>query len=176
MTYTAFIIGADGNVGKQIAAACAAEGWAVVDANALPLQLDGVPDAIVIDCGKPGHNGWAPNTWGNFFLSIQRAASLIDQCNHASNVRGMLLCSTPWVGVGSNCAYAETKRLLEQIAHSNNRFGTYPIVVDRIGMQTDDAPGTRSRFEESVRQSPGELGERIVASLLYAIANHKGES
>ena len=171
--YAVFIIGADGNVGREVAAACKAEGWLVHAVDSLPENLRSFPNALVIDCGKPGHLGWGEVTWPNYFLAVQRATLLIDQCNQAPNVKGMLLCSTPWVAVKSTCAYSEAKYLIEQIAHSHNRFGSYPVVVDRVGMQVPDPVGSRSRFEESVRQASGELGERAVASLLCAISFHE---
>lgn len=174
MTYTAIILGADGNVGRCISKACELEGWPIMggtgDVKLLECAYQG--KVIIFDCGKPGHVGWAENSWQNNFLAVRRATEIIDAANRSVNVAAVMLCSTPWVSVRSD-PYSETKFLLENIARSHNRYGAFPVVVDRIGMQ-NDAHVDASRFEESVRNLPGELGERVVASVLLAIDEFEG--
>lgn len=169
MTYTAIILGADGNVGRCIADACSLEGWSIMGGtgDVKLLECDYQGKVIIFDCGKPGHVGWEENSWRNNFLAVRRATEIIDAANRSANVAAVMLCSTPWIGVRSD-PYSETKFLLECIARSHNRYGDFPVVVDRIGMQ-NDAHLNASRFEESVRNLPGELGERVVSSVLRAI-------
>lgn len=164
-----FILGIDGNVGLAVAPRCRAEGWDVHPLGAddpLPAESG----AVVIDAGSPGRTGWLPATWGNYYGAVERAVRIIGEAERAGYA-AVVLCSTPWIGVERSDPYADSKALIEDIARAHNRHGECFVVVDRIGMQNIHAAG--SRFEESVRQHDGELGERIVASILHATSKPK---
>lgn len=161
-----YIIGADGNVGSVIAEACAAEGWEVANLDpddALPTDAG----AILVDAGPAGHTGYEPATWSNYYGAVERAVRIIGEADR-NGFAAVMLCSTPWIAVRTGDPYSDSKALIEDIARSHNRHGKCFVLVDRIGMQHDAAVDP-SRFELSVRQRPGQLGERIVASLLQAL-------
>lgn len=163
----AFVLGIDGNVGSALVPAMQAEGWSVIaHAEGLPLPDEG-DGAIVVDAGKPGAHGWHPADWPNYFHAVERAVRLIGEAER-KGYAALVLCSTPWIGVRADDPYADSKALIEDIARAHNRHGRCFVVVDRIGTQNPNARSP-SRFEQSVSQGKGELGERIVASVLYAL-------
>ncbi|TAJ72986.1 MAG: hypothetical protein EPO45_19215 [Sphingobium sp.] len=160
------IIGVDGRVGSAVAAAFAKEGWSVH-----PLSPDGpLPEmrhAVVVDAGAPGLTGYRPAAWGNYFGAVERAVRVIGEAERAGYAAAVLF-STPWIAVRSGDPYADSKALIEDIALSHNRHGRCFVLMDRVGMQNDQAVDP-SRFELSVEQAEGQLGERVVAALLHAV-------
>ena len=164
MTRPLYLIGGDGRVGRALTPPLRHAGYDV-RSLAAEAPLPPEPGSIFIDAGPAGLTGYEPPTWLNYLGAVQRGLSLIAQAEKASYAAGVLL-STPWVQIRTGDPYADSKALIEDIAKAHNRHGRTFIVVDRVGMVNPDVPvGTGSRFEESVRQREGELGERIAASL-----------
>ncbi|BBC99089.1 hypothetical protein [Sphingobium sp. YG1] len=169
--HLAYIVGIDGNVGRACAEAMRAEGWLVVglaDNEDLPAW----PGAIVVDAGWPGEQGYTPETWLNYSHAVARALRVMRQAEELGYAAA-LFCSSPWTMFRTN-AYSDSKRLIEHMAEVQNRHGKCRAIIDYVGMQTwedtwGDSRGKVSRFEESVRQRPGELGERVIAAILHAI-------
>lgn len=163
-----YLIGADGNVGSAVSAAFASNGWQVAPIEPYA-ALPALPGAVVMDAGPPGPAGWEPASWSNYFGAVERAVRIIGQAERAGYA-AVVLCATPWITVRAQDPYADSKALIEDIARAHNRHGRTFVLVDRIGMQNPMAQNA-TRFEESVRQQPGELGERILASLELALAS-----
>jgi nucleoside-diphosphate-sugar epimerase len=167
-----YLIGHDGNVGSALAAACEREGWTVTPIGAAePLPDD--PGAVVVDAGPPGATGWRPAQWSNYFGAVERAVRVLGEAER-KGYAAAVFCSTPWVAWRGN-AYSDSKALIEEIARTHNRHGATVAIVDRVGMQNDTPHIKGSRFEESVRQREGELGERVIASILHALADRAAD-
>lgn len=172
-----YIINIEGNVGRACADAMRKEGWRV---TALSDEEDLPPtsDAIVIDAGDPGEQGYNPDSWQNYSYAVARALRVMRQAeNHG--YAAALFCSTPWTMFRGN-AYSDSKRLIEHMAEIQNRHGKCRAIIDYVGMQTwddtwGDSRGKASRFEESVRQRPGEMGERMIAAILHALEDARSQ-
>lgn len=173
-----YIINAIGNVGRACSEAMAAEGWTVIpmdDGQDLPED----PGAVIVDAGFPGETGYHPETWLNYSYVAERALRVMRQAER-NQYAVAVFCSTPWT-MFRNDPYTDSKRLIESMAELQNRYGKCRAVIDYVGMQTwedtyGDSRGKCCRYEESVRQRPGELGERVIASILFSIDIANGKS
>lgn len=173
------IININGNVGRACAEAMRKEGWSVFGLG----EDDALPDAwpddkVVVDAGSPGLQGYAPDSWPNYSYAVARALRVMREADDRGYLASMF-CSTPWTMFRTN-AYSDSKRLIEHMVDIQNRHGNCRAIIDYVGMQTwddtwGDSRGKASRFEESVRQRPGELGERVIAAILHALQDRKGE-
>jgi hypothetical protein len=161
------IIGAQGHVGRALAAGCRAEGW-TVEAVEYP-DLGDIRDAIVLDCGPAGVDGYVNQQWGSYFTAFERAVALVRLCED-QQAACLFLCSSPWAEWAPDQPYGASKLLIEELARSQNAHGRFPVVVDRIGMES---PFDGSRAELSVRNRPGELAERVIARILSVLSDPK---
>ena len=157
----AYVIGSDGNVGSAVTAALRAEGWTVAAIgpdDSLP--LDG---SAVVDAGPPGRSGWA-QSWANYYGAVERCVRLLGEAERAGYAAAVFF-STDWIAAGKVDAYADSKALIEAVARTHNQYGSCVAIVDRVGWhgpEQDDA----TRFARAVRQTDGQLGERVVAAIL----------
>jgi hypothetical protein len=157
------------------------EGWDVREFDPFPysydvdlpgIYTDDCQEVVVIDAGSPGERGYTPETWLNYSEAVLRAIKVMKSAEEEGYLAAVF-CSTPWTMFRSN-AYTDSKRLIEHMAEVQNRHGKCRAIIDYVGMQTwedtwGDSRGKVSRFEESVRQRPGELGERVIAAILHAL-------
>lgn len=180
----AYIINIKGNVGRACAEAMRKEGWDVRGHENVSAQyVEDLPsiygeddkEVVVIDAGSPGERGYTPETWLNYSEAVSRAIQVMRSAEEKGYLAAVF-CSTPWTMFRSN-AYTDSKRLIEHMAEVQNRHGKCRAIIDYVGMQTwedtwGDSRGKVSRFEESVRQQPGELGERVISAILHALEEY----